>query len=316
MKIAIIGPGAMGLFFAARLQESGQEVWLLDYRPERTAHLKQHALRLITLEGEDRDYYLNVVYEAHAIGPCDLTLITVKAHQTEAAAAQLPLLMADGGVALTLQNGIGNLETMAAVVGPEQLLAGVTTLGVTLLEIGRIRHAGQGPVLIGRPPGALVTDETLRLIGEVFRGAGLDCRETADIMAAVWDKLLINVGINSVTALTRLRNGQLLIAPEAWRVASAAVQEAWQTALASGVKPSPEPLSRMRQVCQATANNRSSMLQDVLAKRQTEIDAINGQIARLGITLQVATPINALLTDLIKALELGLVSGATNVISE
>ena len=221
MKIAIIGPGAMGLFFAARLQESGQEVWLLDYRPERTAHLKQHALRLITLEGEDRDYYLNVVYEAHAIGPCDLTLITVKAHQTEAAAAQLPLLMADGGVALTLQNGIGNLETMAAVVGPERLLAGVTTLGVTLLEIGRIRHAGQGPVLIGRPPGALVTDETLRLIVEVFRGAGLDCRETADIMAAVWDKLLINVGINSVTALTRLRNGQLLIAPEAWRVASA-----------------------------------------------------------------------------------------------
>lgn len=316
MKIAIIGPGAMGLFFAARLQESGQEVWLLDYRPERTAHLKQHALRLITLEGEDRDYYLNVVYEAHAIGPCDLTLITVKAHQTEAAAAQLPLLMADGGVALTLQNGIGNLETMAAVVGPERLLTGVTTLGVTLLEIGRIRHAGQGPVLIGRPPGALVTDETLRLIVEVFRGAGLDCRETADIMAAVWDKLLINVGINSVTALTRLRNGQLLIAPEAWRVASAAVQEAWQTALASGVKPSPEPLSRMRQVCQATANNRSSMLQDVLAKRQTEIDAINGQIVRLGITLQVATPINALLTDLIKALELGLVSGATNVISE
>ncbi|AEB07902.1 ketopantoate reductase family protein [Desulfobacca acetoxidans] len=316
MKIAIIGPGAMGLFFAARLQESGQEVWLLDYRPERTAHLKQHALRLITLDGEDRDYYLNVVYEAHAIGPCDLTLVTVKAHQTEAAAAQLPLLMADGGVALTLQNGIGNLETMAAVVGPERLLAGVTTLGVTLLEIGRIRHAGQGPVLIGRPPGALVTDETLRLIVEVFRGAGLDCRETADIMAAVWDKLLINVGINSVTALTRLRNGQLLIAPEAWRVASAAVQEAWQTALASGVKPSPEPLSRMRQVCQATANNRSSMLQDVLAKRQTEIDAINGQIVRLGITLQVATPINALLTDLIKALELGLVSGATNVISE
>ncbi len=295
----------MGLFFAARLQEAGQEVWLLDYRPERTAHLQQNGLRLLTLEGEERQYVLNVAHQAATIGPCDLVLMQVKAHQTQAAAQQLPALLQAGGIALTLQNGIGNLELMAAVVGPERLLAGVTMLGVTKLDVGRIRHAGQGPIFLGRPPDSQVTPQELTAIVEVFQQAGLDCRAAPDIMAVLWHKLLINVGINPVTALTRLPNGQLPIVPAAWQVVTAAVQEACDVAVALGLTPPPEPLSRVRQVCQATAANRSSMLQDVLGRRRTEIDAINGQIVAHGQQLQVPTPVNALLTNLIKSLESG-----------
>ncbi len=310
LKIAIIGPGAMGLFFATRFQEAGNEVWLLDYRPERTAHLRQYGVRLLTLTGEEREFVLNVAYEAAAIGPCDLTLMMVKAHQTRTAAQQLPVLLQAGGVALTLQNGIGNLEIMAAALGPEHLLAGVTMLGVTRLDVSRIRHAGHGPVLLGQPPGSQVTPEELTTIVGAFRQAGLDCQAAPDIMTVLWDKLLINVGINPVTALTRLRNGQIPTVPEAWHVVAAAVQEAYDVALAKGLKPTAEPLSRVRRVCEATAANRSSMLQDVLGQRQTEIDAINGQIVAQGRKLQVPTPVNALLTNLINALEFGFVGAA------
>jgi len=309
VKIAIIGPGAMGLFFAVRLQGGGQEVWLLDYRPERCARLQRHGISLVSLEGLESRFALNVADDPQDIGTCDLVLVMVKAHQTEAVSPSLPGLLRPEGVALTLQNGIGNLESMAAALGPERLLAGVTMLGVTKMDVGRIRHAGQGPVLIGQPPGSQVTAVELTAIIAALRQAGLDCQAAPDIITVLWDKLLINVGINPVTALTRLRNGQLMIVPEAWRVVAAAVQEAWEVAMAAGLNPSADPLARVRRVCEATAANRSSMLQDILARRRTEIDAINGQIVLQGREFGLTTPVNALLTDLIKSLESGLTGG-------
>jgi 2-dehydropantoate 2-reductase len=305
LKIAIIGPGAMGLFFAAHLQQSGQDVWVLDHRPERAAQLHHDGLTLLTMAGDERHHVLNVAHETAAIGPCDLVLMKVKAHQTQTAAQYLPALLQDGGIALTLQNGIGNLESMAAVVGPHRLLAGVTMLGVTKLDVGRIRHAGHGPIILGLPPNSQVTSQEMAAIVELMQQAGLDCQASFDILAVLWNKLLINVGINPVTALTQLPNGQLPAVPAAWQVVTAAVQEAYEVALALGLAPVADPLSRVRQVCQATAANRSSMLQDVLAHRQTEIDAINGQIVTHGQQVQVPTPVNTLLTRLIKALESG-----------
>lgn len=295
----------MGLFFAARLLEAGQEVWLLDYRPERAGYLSRHGLELLPLAGQKRHYPLQVVDSAAAIGPCDLVLMQVKAHQTETAAGQLPALLKGGGIALTLQNGIGNLEKMAAAVGPERLLAGVTMLGVTRLDERRIRHAGQGPMVIGIPPGSRVSSQEAAAIAHVFRQAGLDCQIAEEILGVLWQKLLINVGINPVTALTRLPNGQLPAVPGAWRVVAAAVGEASEVALALNLTLPPDPVDRVRQVCQATAANRSSMLQDILAGRPTEIDAINGQIVCLGQALGFPTPVNAALTDLVKALEQG-----------
>jgi 2-dehydropantoate 2-reductase len=233
--------------------------------------------------------------------------MTVKAHQTEVAAQQLPALLKNAGIALTLQNGIGNLESMAAVVGPERLLAGVTMLGVTRLDVGHIRHAGHGPIILGRPPDSGVTPEEMAAIIQLFRQTGLDCQESADILDLLWNKLLINAGINPVSALTRLPNGQLPAVPSAWLVVTAAVQEASEVARARGVNLGAEPIARVRQVCQATAANRSSMLQDVLAQRATEIEAINGQVVAHGQQVQVPTPVNALLTNLVKALESGFV---------
>ncbi|MFP3867291.1 MAG: ketopantoate reductase family protein [Desulfobacteraceae bacterium] len=303
MKIAIIGPGALGCLLVAGLHKIAAEVWLVDYRPDRAAYLQSHGVRLTTLDGQEQHFPVKCTCQANAVGPCDLAILSVKAHQTKNAAQSLPPLMGRDGLALTLQNGIGNLEQMAAVVGPERLLAGVIMHGVTLLDWGRARHAGSGKTLLGIPPGSQVTSEQLAEWVSRFQAAGFDCQGVADIVAVIWDKLLVNVGVNPLTALTRLLNGGLLEVPEAWEVAAAAVQEAQAVAQAADIAISPDPLPRVRQVCQATAGNRSSMLQDVLAQRPTEIEALNGRIVALGQRLKVSTPVNAILSHLIRALE-------------
>lgn len=308
MKIAIIGPGAIGLFLASRLQDAGQEVWLLDHRPERAAALRRHGCRVVALTGEEQEYFLNVVANPELIGPCDLVLVLVKAHQTAAAAPQIPPLLKTSTVILTLQNGIGNLEALAAVVGWSRLAAGVAFLGVTRLGTHLLRLAGEGPIVVGRPPGSAVAPAELAQVCQLFTTAGFACDISPDILATLWDKLLLNAGINPVTALTRLTNGELLQVPEAWAVAVAAVQEAVEVAKALHLAVSAEPIKRLRQVCEATAANRSSMLQDILAPRQTEIEALNGQIVAHGRRLGLATPVNAALTNLIKALEFSLLA--------
>ncbi len=135
-----------------------------------------------------------------------------------------------------------------------------------------------------------------------FNRAGLECRERDDIEAVLWEKLLVNVGINPLTALLRVPNGALPELPEAWDLAVAAASEALAVARAAGINLTVDPEARLRQVCVATAANRSSMLQDVLAGRPTEIEALNGQVSARGQALGVPTPVNELLTKLLRAL--------------
>jgi 2-dehydropantoate 2-reductase len=138
---------------------------------------------------------------------------------------------------------------------------------------------------------------------DIFRRAGLECQHREDIMAVLWEKLAINVGINPLTALLRVPNGALLELPPAWEVAVAAATEAQAVARALGFNLSGDPAGRLRQVCTATAANRSSMLQDILAGRPTEIEALNAQVSDRGRVLGLPTPVNDLLTRLIRAVE-------------
>ena len=136
---------------------------------------------------------------------------------------------------------------------------------------------------------------------DLFRRAGLECQPREDIEAVLWEKLVINVGINPLTALLRVPNGALLQLPEAWEVAVAAAVEAQAVARAAGLTLSGDPAARLRQVCADTAANRSSMLQDILAGRPTEIEALNAQVATRGRALGLPTPVNDLLTRLLRA---------------
>ena len=302
MKVAIIGPGALGCLLAAKFTLAGEKVWLVDYRPERVELLTRQGLLLKTPPGIVTEVKVPAGLPGE-VGPVDLAILTVKAHQTAAAVQGLPLLLGPGGLALTLQNGLGNLEEMSRVLGPARLLGGASILGVTKLAEGVVLLAGLGPTYVGPPPGSLVSPAEVEEVAALFRRAGLPCEVRGDIEAVLWEKLLVNVGINPLTALLQVKNGDLLNLPPAWEIAVAAATETQAVARSGGIHLSVDSEMRLREVCTATAANRSSMLQDVTAGRKTEIEALNAQVAARGAAHGIPTPVNHLLTQLIRALE-------------
>ncbi|MEW6388510.1 MAG: 2-dehydropantoate 2-reductase [Thermodesulfobacteriota bacterium] len=301
MKIAVVGPGALGCLLAVFFREAGEDVSLVDYRPERARYLQEQGILLKTLDGRQQVVRVPVAL-APEIGPVDLTIIAVKTYQTDTTNSELAYLMGGGGITLTLQNGLGNLETIAQAVGPERLLAGIIYVGATRPRDGEVIYAGLGPIYLGAPRGSHVAPAEIQEAVAAFRQAGLECQARENIEAMLWEKLLVNVGINPLTALLRVPNGALLDLPQAWELAVAAATEAAAVARAAGLILTTEPEASLRQVCRATAANRSSMLQDILADRPTEIEALNAQVATRGAALGVPTPINHLLTRLIRAL--------------
>jgi len=302
VKVAIIGPGALGCLLAAKFKLAGIDVCLVDYHPDRAANLNRRGLLLKMPEGGETAVRVPTGL-ASEVGAADLAILAVKAHQTRAAAQSLPQLLASGGLTLTLQNGLGNLEELAQAVGPNSLLAGVTILGATLTGEGEVLLAGLGPTYVGTPPNSQASPAEVEAVAALFQRAGFPCEVRGDIEAVLWEKLLVNVAINPLTALLKVKNGALLSIPPAWEVATAAATEALAVARASGLNLAVDPEARLKEVCTATAANRSSMLQDVLAGRQTEIEALNAQVAARGKSFNIPTPVNHLLTQLLRALE-------------
>jgi len=301
MKIVIVGPGAMGGLFAAFLSKSKEEIRLLDKNKERAVQLAQNG---ISIEGISGNWQakVGVNYEPKEIGEADLIIICVKSYDTKTAIMHAKSLVGDNTRVLTLQNGIGNIEIIGEVVGSEKVIGGVTNLGATLLDTGKVRHAGRGETVIGRPDGKISVE--LRTIREIFNKVGLETRISRDIKGLLWSKLIINVGINALTAITRLNNGRLIEFEGTRKILRDAVTEAIRVAKRKRIKLIyDDPLAKVEAVCEATAANVSSMLQDVLRKRRTEIDFINGVIVRQGQELGIPVLVNSLLVNLVKTIE-------------
>ena len=301
MKIVIVGPGAMGCLFAAFLSKSQQEVWLLDKNKERTEKINQTG---IIIEGISGNWQakVKVTVDAKDIGQAGLLIIAVKSYDTKEAISQVRALVTDNTRVLTLQNGIGNIEIISEVVGNEKVIGGATNQGATLLGVGHIRHAGRGETVIGRIDSKIPVE--LRSIRELFNKVGLETRISRDIKGLLWSKLIINVGINALTAVTRLNNGRLVEFEGTRRILREAVTEAIRIAKRKRIKLIyDDPLAKVEAVCEATGPNVSSMLQDVLRKKRTEIDFINGVIVRQAQELGIPVPVNSLLVDLVKTIE-------------
>jgi 2-dehydropantoate 2-reductase len=201
-----------------------------------------------------------------------------------------------------LQNGIGNIQILGEHFGREKVLGGITNHGATLLGTGRVRHAGRGDTIIGRYDGKLTG--LLKAIQNILTGAGFETKVSKDIDSVIWSKLIVNVGINALTAITRLNNGMLTEYDGTRELLKSAVSEAVKIAKRKRVKLLyDDPIQKVESVCKATATNVSSMLQDVLNRKRTEIDYINGAIVRQGKALGIATPVNDVLTHLVKTIE-------------
>ncbi|GAB1475264.1 2-dehydropantoate 2-reductase [Bacillota bacterium] len=299
MKIAVIGAGAMGCLYGAKLSALEEnEVYLVDIWKEHIDAINKKGLFM-----EEKDRLLEFkrlkgVEGAEDAGICDLALIFVKSTLTGEAVRANREVFGPETLVLTLQNGLGNVELMEAELGRENIIAGTTAHGATMLGPGRMRHAGSGKTIIGELTG--IKSPRLEAISALFSRADLETEISDNVLGLIWDKLLVNVGINPLTALTELQNGEIINFPELDAIMEAAVEEARAVALAKGIKLHYEdPVAHTRDVCRATAENKSSMLQDILNKKQTEIQMINGAVCREGEGAGIATPVNSVLTNLI-----------------
>ena len=302
MKIAIVGPGAMGCLFAALLSrvKDRHEIWLLDKISERAKELNKKG---ILVEGISRiKVNPGVTDDANKIGPCELVIIFTKSYDTEKALRSIKPLLTDETNVLSLQNGLGNIEAIADCVGEDMSIGGVTSYGATLLGIGKVRHAGKGETIIGKPTGKVFKD--LRQVARLFNEAGIPVKVSKEIRSAIWSKLVINVGINALCAICRLPNGALLHYEGTRELLKQAALEAVKVAKRKRIKLSyDDPLQKVESISASTSDNICSMLQDVLRRKQTEIDYINGAIIRQGRSCGVKTPINDTLVQLVKSIE-------------
>jgi 2-dehydropantoate 2-reductase len=300
MRVAVAGVGAMGSLFGGKLSAVA-EVTLLDQWAEHVTAMQRDGLRIVELDGSETTVPVTATTDPAAVPEVDLVIIFVKSHATRQASQWASRFLAPDGLALTLQNGVGNGETMAKVLGAERVVAGVTSHGATLLGPGRVRHAGEGPTHV-----ATRSEIAEKLVGvaTAFEQAGFEMHLSDDLDSLVWGKLIINVGINALTAILRVPNGQLVEIPAASALMAQAVAEAEVVCRAKGVTlPYDDPLGRVQGVARATATNRASMLQDVLRGVPTEIGVINEAIVREGNRLGVPTPVNEFLVTTIRAIE-------------
>lgn len=301
MKTVIVGAGALGSLFAYFLARSNKPVAILDKYPHEADTINKNGLKVEGISGE-HSLRIKASADPKETGMADLVLICVKSPDTSSAAQNaLPLLKPDT-VVLTVQNGLGNVERIASVVGTERTMGGTTAQGATLLGPGHVRHAGEGETIIGEPSGK-ITDRA-KAICDHLVSCGIKASVTDNLESLVWSKLVINVGINALTALTRMKNGELVNYEGTRSVLAAAVDEAVSVVKEKGVKLLyDDPVTKVESVCRATAGNISSMLQDVLRRHQTEVAYINGAIVREAQRLGMKTPVNETLDRLVRTLE-------------
>ncbi|MBN2334218.1 2-dehydropantoate 2-reductase [Candidatus Bathyarchaeota archaeon] len=301
MRVAVIGVGAMGSLYGALLSEAGNDVTLVDVWKEHVETVNRDGLRLTGVSG-DRVVKVRAITNASTMGTMDLVIIFVKSYHTEAAVQASKPLMGPATFYLTLQNGLGSVAAISRVVGVGRVIAGTTAHGSTMVCPGEIIHAGAGLTVIGGL--SPKSSEAIHRIRRVFNDAGIETELSGDVESLIWGKVFVNLGINALTALTGLRNGQLLEVPELKTLMRNAVQEGQTVAEALGVDTgSVDHVAHVYRVAEATGGNKSSMLQDVERGRRTEIDALNGAVTRLGEEKGVDTPVNSALTALVKGLE-------------
>lgn len=296
MDILIVGTGALGSLFAARLVQAGHHVTVLGSWKEGVAALRSQGVQLTDSNGAQHQLHVDAIDNPRDCVGIKYALVLVKAWQTERAATQLSDCLAPDGLAVTLQNGLGNRETLIQSLGLGRVALGVTTAGATLLGPGSVKAGGEGPISIERNP-------ALGPLEAALRSAGFNVRVVDDARSLVWGKLVINSAINPLTALLRVPNGELLERPAAREMMSELARETARVAYAEGIKlPFEDPVAAADDVARKTAANRSSMLQDVLRGAPTEIDSICGAVVEYGEKHGIPTPVNWALWQLVRGM--------------
>jgi 2-dehydropantoate 2-reductase len=302
MKIAIVGAGAMGSVFGAMLVEGGQDVVLVDVARPLVAAINAHGLRIEDAAGEVRQVAVPATTEPAEVGPCDLVILFVKCYHTEAAARAVAPLLGPETPVLSLQNGWGNAPRIAAVVGEERVMAGVTYHSATVLGSGRVKHTGRGQTFVGELNGAM--SDRLARVAAAFRASGIEMTPTDAVIREIWSKLSLNVCTLPTSALLRFTGGDLIGHEGTLSLMRNLLRETVAVAGAQGIAlDEAERWEAITGLLRRAPASRASMLQDVENRRRTEIDVVSGAVVAAGERLGIPTPYNQAMLWLVKALE-------------
>lgn len=295
MSVLIVGSGALACLFAARLAAIGEQINMLASWPE-GLHALQSSGVTLEVDGTRATYPVQAGSDPQAFAGARRALVLVKAWQTPRTAQQLAACLAPDGVALTLQNGLGNQETLEQALGAQRVAVGVITTGATMTGPGAVRWGGDGVISLG-------AHAAQAEFAALFSAAGFQVNTGQDVASLQWSKLVINAAINPLTALLAVPNGELLARPAAAELSAQLAAEAAAVAAALGVPLTfADPVAAAQDVARRTAANHSSMFQDAQRGAITEIDAISGAIVRAGQQAGMPTPATEAIWKLVQAL--------------
>jgi 2-dehydropantoate 2-reductase len=302
MKIAIVGTGAMGSVYAALMADAGHEVWAIDRWKEHIDAIRAKGLRLEGKSG-DRTVRLNATTDPREAGQCDLVILATKGMQVEQASRSIePLLKAETPV-LSIQNGLGGPDTAASVLGKARVMVGVVGgFGASIKAPGHAHHNGMELVRLGEFGGPITP--RLKKVEEAWKSAGFTVKVFDDIDQLVWEKLLCNCAFSGPCGISNLTIGEVMGDPDLARISAACAGEAFAVASARNIRLNfTDPEKYIRDFASKIPHARPSVLLDLMAKRKSEIDIINGSIPRVAKEVGLSAPVNEAITGLVRAKE-------------
>jgi 2-dehydropantoate 2-reductase len=301
LRIAVIGAGALGCLFGSRLDVAGNNVLLIHHRKSVADSIEEKGVSVRELSGKVVHTRIEIRTRLSRQDKPDLVLVTVKAYDTARVASLLKKSVKGDVPVLSLQNGLGNVDALQRDLGTGSIIPGATTEGALTTGPGGVSHTGSGLTWLGETNGKI--SGRCLAIRRVFRSAGFRAVVSNNIKGVLWAKAIVNSAINPVSAITCLRNGDLYKTPELREIEFSIIDEGSAVARANGILLQPSPKLLLAKVLKSTRGNKSSMLQDILAGRRTEIGQLNGSISHLGRLVGVNTPLNDALTKLVHFLE-------------
>jgi 2-dehydropantoate 2-reductase len=300
LRFCVIGAGSMGSLYGGLLARAGFDVTLLDVWAEHVDAIRREGLRLDGITG-DVVVRIRAAVRAAEVPPADVALVLTDANATVEAAAAAQALLRPEGFAVTLQNGIGNVEALAEALGRTRVAGGLSYHSAAVRGPGHVSHTHAGPTWLGELNGARTP--RLERLATALGAAGFVPTIVEDIQGLIWAKFVHNCAINAICAVTGLRVGEISSHPGADELQTRIIEEALAVVRAQGVVlPEPDPMGSIKDFCRVKFN-KPSMLQHVEQGKRTEIDALNGAIVRAGRRLGVPTPYNEALVWLTQAVE-------------
>jgi 2-dehydropantoate 2-reductase len=297
MKIGIAGAGAMGSMFAFFFKKANIDIAVFEKDKNTVDYYKKGVLFIVDRKEEKAVFEISA--SPDILKDRSIIFIFVKSYDTEGAIKIIAPEINKESIIVTLQNGIGNKEIIGKYIPDKRIVYGSTSIGVTRVNSGTIRLGGMGDIVIGGE------DNPVRSIEQVLELAGLKTIITDNADIAIWKKAIINAGINPLGALLEIPNGKIISNEFARRIQEQIVMEAVLIAQTIGLSFNQEEMVQQTiNVCEKTSSNLCSMLQDIMAKRRTEIDSINGILIEYAKKNSISAPFNEVIYNLIKAKEI------------